>query len=488
MGASEGVRTIKLDVRPPAFLIAMLLSSPLPLQAAAIGDTNAGTSENINYEVGWKVSTLMGEPVVSTNIKWTPKEIGDLLPPEYRKIAPELYQPGPARDEALKQLRIYDVKVEVTGHPASAPNTSYSLDMDAGIPGKPGGEGSFNVPGSPNWNGLFRNRQAGYMADMDTAKTIVKNGFVVTGTRVTQASFDTSGLRDWLYRKSVGKYNEAYRNAVMAKLDLAEKAYGLPMQAIRDRINALGANLSDKELNAKLIELNTKLSDPGTFREFRAAGPAGTMQDQAFARGVNDYDVDTLDETLHRLPPPVSAGDRDRKSLAKAKERLEYERDQQAFRNSIRYIQYSYSSRAEERQEAEAFRRHASEQHAAAELDQRRAERLAESRPKPARKRARRQVQHEREESSWEKGLREIANDLNQRYNTNSYNGYPSGYTSPQTYGNSNSGTSYSNKNKAHFKYPGNLCERTPGHSFSSSVNADAPCPEGSRPVIRDNK
>ncbi|KIF81695.1 hypothetical protein TSA66_00360 [Noviherbaspirillum autotrophicum] len=151
-------------------------------------DTHSAIVQKVcaDYQINWKLWALMGEPVGNYTLSWKLTSIQfrdqrkrgdrlwfspDSLPPELRKAAGliELYIDGHA-------------SVNVTG--------AHTIDMlgfrhrfNTGTAVRPGGQHSFNVPGSPSWDDVFghydlcKPAEAGqWKVDAKTAQNAFKQG------------------------------------------------------------------------------------------------------------------------------------------------------------------------------------------------------------------------------------------------------------------------------------------------------------------------
>lgn len=170
----------------------LALSIPLAAQAFEGEQSNltvrAQSIQNVSvpveYDVKWKLSTLMGEPTRNLQIRWrlsrwAAMRLGDEAAIEgvsdnflISKLPPEI------RDT----IRLYDVKVHMgiagasVGHDCNVYNTAAFPEgfmiLDAGAPAKQGDDWSFNVTGSPDWTEFMTHIQGANLTE-EEAKAVM---------------------------------------------------------------------------------------------------------------------------------------------------------------------------------------------------------------------------------------------------------------------------------------------------------------------------
>lgn len=227
--------------------LAMLLSllvAPLPglaqsfegrfsgsdLRVYGAGETTREATLDIDWEAEARLGTLMDEPVVSIRFRHA-IIAGTVTVPqlteEGRVYTTVRYNQLPPRVQAGAKL--IDVKLRMT---FSDGLMLMDVVADVGATGSPG-EWSFNVPGSPEWDALFRSRSMlGYL-DEETAREAMKSDLVLTGATIESATLSLYELHD-LY---MGWYDdrETYRlmgTAYERLLEGLERSYGIDASGV----------------------------------------------------------------------------------------------------------------------------------------------------------------------------------------------------------------------------------------------------------------
>ncbi len=252
----------------------------------------------VRGEVRWAAGLLYGEPVVDMRLTWEPGTITHHLKPIYSSADPSLSVAG-AGSEAAQQLRLYDARARLSVDMGGA---RYTLDADLGVPGRPGGEESYNVAGSPDWSRLFRDRDGNFVP-ADHARWIFDSGAMRTATvGITQARIDTSRFESWWLDKNVERYAGPLRDAIDARLDALGNAFDLPTDDIRAEIAALGPGLSGRALVGKLEDILFKLSPDRIPAKFMGEGPDKLWRLKAYAERIAGSEA-RLRAATEGLPP-----------------------------------------------------------------------------------------------------------------------------------------------------------------------------------------
>ena len=265
------------------FLVALLvLAAPATGQqidetvsgrAVISGDT--GATEGAVVELDWdarvRLGLLMDEPVLSLYLKFEQPDFARVI---NTVTLPVLTQDGPRYapvslaqlpQEISRQFRLMNVKLRLTFR-SSAQRALFYAVGDVGITGLEG-EWSFNVPGSPNWDGLFRRDavREGYY-DEDTARQLYENDLTLVSTEIHSAELNlydlhTAYMRSYEAREEYRVLGEAYDRL----LEGLQRSYGIDASNIENgwRRDILAA------------EEQGPLADPDTWfkahRDFRAA-------------------------------------------------------------------------------------------------------------------------------------------------------------------------------------------------------------------------
>lgn len=260
-------------------------------------------SPTVQGEVRWAAGLLYGEPVVDMRLNWEPGPINNHLKPIYAKADPMLGVLSPD-SEAAQQLRLYDAKARLTVTYGFA---DYTLDADLGVPGRPGGEESYNVAGSPDWSRLFRDRDGNFVS-AEQAREIFQSGALDTASaRITQARIDTSKFETWWLDRNVERYAGPLRDAIDARLDALGNAFDLPTDEIRAEIAALGPGLSGRALVDKLEGILFKLSPDRIPAKFMGEGPDKLWRLKAYAERIAGSEARLRDATEELPPLPGSS-------------------------------------------------------------------------------------------------------------------------------------------------------------------------------------
>ena len=259
---------------------------------------SGGGSRAVRFDANWIVGTLFNEPVVNTQISWSPKDVSAHLPAAYRRADPSLG----SDPEALKRIRIYDTKLKMT---VAHDNEHYTLEVDPGVPQGAGQGMSFNVAGSPDWDRLLKDSNGKFIPP-EQAKDVLRAGFNVVKTELTQARMDTSQLEQWWFGKNIGRYNDVLRQTVDQRLDALSLAFGLPVKEIRDQLDAYAKGKSPREHFDKLKEVLDKLA-PDRLPAKYLGGTIESKKKLATYAILTERADEYLADSLGDLPPVPSA-------------------------------------------------------------------------------------------------------------------------------------------------------------------------------------
>jgi hypothetical protein len=96
----------------------------------------------VNIEVRYQLGPLLGEPVIGANARF------DLDPHIY--VDNKYFPLGEIPEEVIKKISLYDLKIAIPLLEHVSGSNLY-FDADMGALSHPGGDWSFNAPGSPQW-------------------------------------------------------------------------------------------------------------------------------------------------------------------------------------------------------------------------------------------------------------------------------------------------------------------------------------------------
>ncbi|OSZ71645.1 hypothetical protein CAP37_20745 [Hydrogenophaga sp. IBVHS1] len=99
-----------------------------------------------NFEVRWKLSTLMGEPIANFGLVWSLTGVRILVDKRSQFYNLKSLPPAVAKAAQTSELMLYGLGL-FTGENGA----TLAVDVDTGAPARPDGKVSFNVPGSPDW-------------------------------------------------------------------------------------------------------------------------------------------------------------------------------------------------------------------------------------------------------------------------------------------------------------------------------------------------
>ncbi|WP_375698300.1 hypothetical protein [Pseudophaeobacter sp. TrK17] len=193
-------------------------------------DTTEGATLSFDWKAEIRLGLLMGEPVVSVRFIWAdPIGIVTLpqLTPSGRSYRPVHLTQLPV--DLRQHPRLLDVKLRMTFSDGVS-----LLDhvADVGVTGPPG-QWSFNVPGSPDWERLFRVHGQDAFVSENTAKTAVQNGLSLVSVELEDATISLYHLHEDYVRLYGAR--EEYRvlgTAYKRVLDGLQRSYGVDASGI----------------------------------------------------------------------------------------------------------------------------------------------------------------------------------------------------------------------------------------------------------------
>ncbi|WIY24208.1 YfaP family protein [Parasedimentitalea psychrophila] len=264
-------------------LIAATFALACPLGAAAfegeqrdlrlIAESTHGASIAVDYDVKWKLSSLMGEPTRNLKIRWRlPRTAAIRLPndPDYEG-APSNFLVRNLPPDVQDTIRLYDVNVPIgfSGHEAGYDCSSlYAINViaegyvtfDAGAPAKPGDKWSYNVTGSPNWAQFMTDFQGKSLSE-GTAKSVMSTPNLcgdVQDTQVTGKIALGEALR-WI-RKSFDKRSIAEMIAgAQRQLEVLSETLELPIQDAYSEFGRLAFSLNTARSAAEIADIRQQV-------------------------------------------------------------------------------------------------------------------------------------------------------------------------------------------------------------------------------------
>lgn len=145
---------------------------------------NSGTVVEVcaEYEIRWKLWSLMGEPVGNYVLSWRLTSL-ELMDPQRKLIA--TFNPSTLPNALQKPASKIELYIDATSFVNGRPNVRHRFNT--GVAVRAGGQRSYNVPGSPSWNALFissgnpcDDKQVQYL-EASAAQSIFKGGVLLGG-------------------------------------------------------------------------------------------------------------------------------------------------------------------------------------------------------------------------------------------------------------------------------------------------------------------
>ena len=285
-----------------------------------------GASVVIDWEAEVRLGLLLGEPVVSVRFKY---EIVDGVVTLPIVGSGGEYNTVPIRDlpsDWREGIRLIDVDlgVDVTQQTIASPY----LIADVGAPGRPG-EWSFNVPGSPDWDELFRDpdldliNEDNFLDELE-AQTIWQEALNLSDAFILDAELSFYHLHNTYMRSG----REEYRGLGIASNRLTEgvrRSYGLDASDHPDawRAEVLNEPLGDESAwrsrNQRLEALIDRLSDlPDELREgdnhapYEQAVADAALVMRSLDREIASWEAEGVDpDTLEQGYEPTFIGGHD---------------------------------------------------------------------------------------------------------------------------------------------------------------------------------
>lgn len=201
---------------------------------SAAGD---GESAAVTINLNWTLWTLLDEPVINSTASWQLHSVTVVNDGRRQTVSPCLSKNLTSEDcipaPVLQKVRIYGLEVFAAcnlfnmRHKEAGkqlPKTSPGLLIDPGVMGKPsveiaGGKAlkggrSYNMPGSPAWNHLFRldadeGSETGSYVSEAVARGIVQEGVNLHLAEIRNISFDLSAVKTYLLEQRKAAAKEA---------------------------------------------------------------------------------------------------------------------------------------------------------------------------------------------------------------------------------------------------------------------------------------
>ncbi len=277
-------------------LIAVAFALACPLSAAAfegeqrdlglIAQSIHGASIAVDYDVKWKLSTLMGEPTRNLKIRWRlPRTAAIRLPndPAYEG-APSNFLVRNLPPDVQDSIRLYDVNVPIgfTGHEAGYDCSSlYAINVvaqgyvtfDAGAPAKPGDKWSYNVTGSPNWAQLMADFQGRPLSE-GTAKSVMSTPNLcgdVQDSQVTGKVALGEALR-WIHKNFDKRSITEMIAGSQRQLEILSDTLGLPVEGPISEFDRLATVLKRARTAAEIADIRQQVE--AASRKLRDGIPA----------------------------------------------------------------------------------------------------------------------------------------------------------------------------------------------------------------------
>ncbi len=218
-------------------------------QLTVMAESNYGVSLLVEYDVKWKIDTLLGEPTRNLNIRWRLPEQSELKLNGVSKFGdlPNDIRISELPPEIRDTIRLYDVNVQVGFF--DAPVTTQVLangyvNFDAGAPATEGDEWSFNVAGSPGWSD-FMTRNNGHPLSEADAKSVMTSRELYGDVqeRNVTAKIALGDVLRWLSKEANKKTVWAMINAADSQVAVLEETLGLPVDEMMADLNRLSAEL-----------------------------------------------------------------------------------------------------------------------------------------------------------------------------------------------------------------------------------------------------
>lgn len=256
----------------------------------------------IKARINWKVGFLVGEPVIDTRIAWQPEAVfGSLrgfVPPIYSQADPDLfYNAG----EAAAQLRLYEAKARLT---VLHGNQTYTIDSDLGVPDKAGEKMSYNVPGSPSWDRLFRDASGAFIPAAKAKEIIGSGSMAGAAASLVSAKVDTGKFEEWWLDKNAERYAAPLRAAIDGRLAALEASFGLPTEELRAEIAALKGGKGARALIGRLEGILHRLAPDRIPAKFLGEGPQKQARLHAYGLAIASTEDGLRNATKHLPPMP----------------------------------------------------------------------------------------------------------------------------------------------------------------------------------------
>lgn len=204
--------------------------------------TLRGAQLNIDFETHLRIGLLLGEPVISTRLKYFIGGSSRVTLPTF-EAGGDAYETRPLSDlpdEARLLPKLYSVKVVYQLATDHVEYPTVYVHSDVGAPAKGDGKTwSFNVPESPNWNRLFYvgSGALGWNDDFfqaykpisaDDSKKILASKPRLVKTRIYRADITFYDLHAWYAKVNERPKIRALEIAINRLQRSLEISYGYP--------------------------------------------------------------------------------------------------------------------------------------------------------------------------------------------------------------------------------------------------------------------
>ncbi|MCV6623302.1 MAG: hypothetical protein OIF51_16285 [Cellvibrionaceae bacterium] len=216
---------------------------------------------SIQYDVSWELNTLLGEPLKLAKLKWYLPEgatingsnISNL--PSYRHNVPLKLIPP----QILENIKLYDVNISIK-YVQLGSGDSFWVDFDLGIPGKHGGEHSFNVYGSPKWDKLFKGHSNDLYFDAESTRSLMKKGeFRAAQIKINKAKVKLNDVLLWIQKNSDKKAINIKLTNARKHLDIIDSVLELPASKLARELDYFEDLLERADSFSAIAKLDKKV-------------------------------------------------------------------------------------------------------------------------------------------------------------------------------------------------------------------------------------
>lgn len=198
----------------------------------------------VELDFKWSIDTLLGSPVVSCQARWKIVDSGstpavNVRLPTKRGYKMTLVKPPLS---VLNKIRIYDVEIKTRlKAPGTLGSVTYYHDLDPGVMAGAGSSLSFNVPGSPRWDRLFKYSSDQYIEEKFSKPIVVgmkkqRRDFALVPESFLSLKFNLSAVKEWMRENS---------------LEGAEKSWMAKSQDYDSQTNSKWASRKRQEIESR---------------------------------------------------------------------------------------------------------------------------------------------------------------------------------------------------------------------------------------------